>query len=225
VSSKAGEVRIKVEYEIEVRDRHGRLIEKREGESRSLLRNFIAALRAMLKGTPDTAASALNSCGAEDKVIDVNGSEKTIYGGYICASDAGKGMGWVMAANAPDDDDSYGIVVGKGTATVAPDNYNLDDKIPHGTDVGQLDYGPHMFEEKTTEGNVSYFKFSRTFTNLSGQSVTVQEIGIIAWNFWWDKLGSRNNVKYLILRDVLDSPVSVPDGATLTVRYKFKVAA
>jgi len=219
------EVRVKVEYEVEVRDRHGRLIERREGESRSLLRNFIAALRAMMAGTPDPSALQLHSCGAEDKAIDVDGNEKTIYGGYICSANNPKGMGWVMAVNAPDDDDSYGIVVGKSSLAVAPDNYNLDDKIPHGTDVGQLDYGPHMFEEKAVEGNVSYFRFSRTFTNLSGQSITVQEIGIIAWNYWRDNGGVRNDVKFLILRDVLDSPVSVPDGATLTVRYKFKVAA
>jgi len=219
------EVRIKVEYEVEVKDKDGRLLERRVGESRSLLRNFIAALRAIMKGTPVTSATTGNTTGgAEDKVIDLNGSEKTIYGGYRCPAYY-KGGGWAMAVNAPDDNDSYGIAVGKGTATVAPDNYNLDDKIPHGTDVGQLDYGPHTFEEKAVEDNVSYFRVSRTFTNLSGQSIEVREIGIIAWNYWRDQDGVRQNVRYLILRDVLDSPVSVPDGATLTVRYKFKVAA
>ena len=219
------EIRVKVEYELEVRDRHGRLIERREGESRSLLRNFIAALRAIMKGKPVTSGSTSRTTGgATDTVLDLNGTEVEIYGGYRYGNDL-YGGGWPMATNAPDDDDSYGIVVGKSSVAVAPDDYSLGDKIPHGTDVGQLDYGSHVFEEKAVEGNVSYFKVSRTFTNLSGQSIEVREIGIIAWNYWRYESSVTKNVKFLILRDVLDSPVSVPDGATLTVRYKFKVAA
>ena len=130
-----------------------------------------------------------------------------------------------MAINAPDDDASYGIVVGKGDAPVTAEDYALDDQIAHGTASGQLDYGAHTFEDVVVEDKVSKFRVSRTFTNLSGASVTVKEIGIIAWNRFQQGGSVQKNIKFLIVRDVLVSPTTIPDGASLNVRYTFSVEA
>ena len=49
-------------------------------------------------------------------------------------------------------------------------------------------------------------------------TVTVKEIGIVVFNDW----GSTHKY-FLIIRDVLSSPSSVPDGASLTVRYRIYI--
>jgi len=214
-------VNLKVFYEVEVKDKNGKLLAKHKGESKSLLRNFIACLRAITIGTPPPSPG---TGGATDTVLDVTGTEQTIWGGWRTDT-IGRGGGNPMMVNAPDDDDSYGIIVGTGSTAVTPENYSLASKIAHGTGTDQLDYGTHTFEEKTTSNNTSLFKVSRTFTNLSGASITVNELGIIARNYWADAGGTEKDIKFLILRDVLASPVSIPDGATLTVRYTFQVTA
>jgi len=215
---------VRVEYEIEVKDRHGKVIKREKRESRSLLKNFLLGLMALMKGTVHTETQYNGTGGGEATVRDVTGADKTIWGGYRdkVADYAG---GWPMAVNAPDDDDSYGIVVGKGDAPVSAEDYALDDQIPHGTEAGQLDYGTHAFEDVVVEDKVSKLRISRTFTNLSGASVTVKEIGIIAWNRWQEGGAVANNVRFLIVRDVLTSPTTIPDGASLNVRYTFLVEA
>ena len=215
---------VKVEYEIEVKDRRGKVIKREKGESRSLLKNFVACLSAIMKGTPLTGGGDTGTGGAEGTVKDLSGADQTIWGGWR-AADWNYGGGWPMAVNAPDDDDSYGIVVGKGDMPVTAEDYALDDKIAHGTASGQLDYGAHTFEDVVVEDKVSKFRVSRTFTNLSGASVTVKEIGIIAWNRFQQGGSVQKNIKFLIVRDVLASPTTIPDGASLNVRYTFSVEA
>jgi len=216
---------VRVEYEIEVKDRHGKVIKREKGESKSLLKNFVACLLAIMKATVQTESEYTGTGGAEATVMDVTGAEQTIWGGWRGTGNYLYGGGWPMPINAPDDDDSYGIVVGKGDAPVSAEDYALDDQIAHGTASGQLDYGTHAFEDVVVEDKVSKFRVSRTFTNVSGASVTVKEIGIIAWNYFRDRGKVHNNVKFLIVRDVLTSPTSIPDGASLNVRYTFSVEA
>ena len=217
---------VRVEYEIEVKDRHGKVIKREKGESKSLLKNFVAVLRAMMLGTvdtrDDTGGTAVTG-GATGTVKDLTGADKTIWGGGRHPNN--RAGGWPLAIDAQDDDDTYGIVVGKGDAPVSAEDYALDDQIPHGTETGKLDYGTHTFEDVVVEDKVSKFRVSRRFTNLSGASVTVKEIGIIAWNYWRDYTTIRADVKFLFVRDVLTSPTTIPDGASLNVRYTFSVEA
>jgi len=215
---------LKIEYEVEVIDRRGKVIKREKGESRSLLKNFIAALRALMRGQVTTASGVTGTRGAEGTVKDLSGADQTFYGGYREGTNTYAG-GWPLAINAPDDVDSYGIVVGKGETPVSPEDYNLDDKIAHGTASGQLDYGAHTFEDVVVEDKVSKFRVSRTFSNVSGAEITVKEIGIIAWCWWGFNGGVAKDLKFLIVRDVLTTPTTIPDGASLNVRYTFSVEA
>jgi len=215
---------VKVEYEVEVRDKDGRLLKREKGVSRSLLKNFIVALRALMRGTVQTGTGYLGTGGAEGTVKDLTGADQTIWGGYREGTNTYAG-GWPLAINAPDNNDAYGIVVGKGETPVSPEDYALDDKIAHGTGAGQLDYGAHTFEDVLVEDKVSKFRVSRTFSNVSGASITVKEIGIIAWCYWRDSASVHKDVKFLIVRDVLATPTTIPDGASLNVRYTFSVEA
>jgi len=227
--SKKKEANLTVEYEIEVRDRDGKLIDTRKGkprillksESKSLLKNFALALRLIFMGKHGESITG--------NVTGQDGNPATFYGsayGYYNSTNWCEAT--VFSINADDDDDSYGIVVGQGTTPPTPDDYTMQSKIAHGTGSGQLDYGPHTFLDVVVNDNESSFKVSRVFTNNSGAVVNVQELGIIVYQYIYFRVSNTikasNEIKFLILRDVLGSPVSVPDGATLTVRYTFKVS-
>ena len=55
----------------------------------------------------------------------------------------------------------------------------------------------------------------RSFVNGSGGSITVREIGVYC-------TADPGNLYFCIVRDVLGSPVAVPDGGSITVIYTFK---
>lgn len=116
---------------------------------------------------------------------------------------------------AEEGNDSYGIQVGSGTGTPIPSDYKLATKIDHGTGANQLQYGAVTVESVTIEdSNISQFRVIRVFTNGSGSDITVTEIGLVTY---------YAGVSVLLARDLLSPSVTVPDGATLTVRYIVKV--
>jgi hypothetical protein len=206
---------IKAELIVEVDGR-----EEYRGMSRSLLQNLakeIAAIIGAPGNTPLDTGGAITSTTA----TKTDGTPATIYGEWYTGS-YGAGGGAHMATDAPDNDDTYGVVVGTGTATVTPTDYCLASKIPHGTGSGQLDYDTHTISSSYTSSS-SYVEISRVFVNRSGSDVVVREVGLIAWNYFRDNTAVRVDVKYLIARDVLPSPVRVKPLGSLTVRYRISL--
>jgi len=110
-------------------------------------------------------------------------------------------------------DDSFGIVVGTGTTPPAPDDHSLESKIPHGTSAGQLDYGATGVSTVAVRDNSIFIYIDRTFTNLSGADIDISEVGLITYTAKW----------LLLARDVFSPPVTVADGAAVTIRYTIKV--
>jgi len=53
---------------------------------------------------------------------------------------------WYMNANAVDDDDDFGLVVGTGETAVALADYKLETKIVHGVGAGQPYYRQRMWD-------------------------------------------------------------------------------
>jgi hypothetical protein len=131
-----------------------------------------------------------------------------------------------MGCFAPDNDSSYGIVVGNGTSSVVINDYKLASQIAHGTGAGQLDYDTHTFTGPTvdTANNKAYFSITRSFVNRSGAAITVSECGIMARSYWKDYNAVRQDIKYLIIRDLIDPPIQVANLATLTISYTFEVS-
>lgn len=198
--------KIGMEYEIEIRDRHGKLISKTKGEAKSWLWNFMAWLRewfALNYGLVPTYS--INDITGTGRTFPTSAS-KIIYdnGGYI---------------NGDSGDENEGIVVGSSDVAVQYDDYALGSKIAHGTGAGQLVYNAQSLENLQYSGGVISFRVTRTFTNNSGSSVDVKEIGMYMRQL--DNTGTARNI--CVARDVLASPQSVPDGATLTVRYTISV--
>jgi hypothetical protein len=194
--------------EYEVRDKNGKLLSKGRFPAKSWVGNIIGFLSALLKGgTPTSAVSLYNIATRTDLVDTVN----TARGFYIAS-----GMGnTLFGAEGGVGDVGAGIVVGSGDTPVNLGQYALANLITHGTGSGQLSYGATTVEALTKD-TAWYFRVIRTFTNSSGGSVTVKEIGLYV------RLWLRESPYYyscMFARDVLSAPVTVPNGSTLTVRY------
>jgi hypothetical protein len=190
------------------------------GESRSFLQNFCKIFYAMLASPASYSAGAIVS---SVTVTDTGGSSKTAYAESYACSSCYYGGGVPAAMGAPDNDDSFGIVVGSGSASVSPTDYSLASKISHGAGSGMLDYDAHLTATSFTSTS-SYIELARTFVNRSSDNVVVREVGIMARNYWKDDRGVRNDVKFLIARDVLPSPVTVKPLGILVVRYRISIS-
>jgi hypothetical protein len=114
--------------------------------------------------------------------------------------------------NAPAGNANYGIVVGSSDTPVTRDDYKLGSQIAHGTGTGQLTYGATSIDSPVTYSTGYLIRVIRVFTNNSGADITVKEIGVYFYG-----LGHY----YCIIRDVLSTPVTIPNGYSWTVRYNF----
>jgi len=207
--SKEKVLKLGLEYEVEVRDKNGKLLSRHHGKSHSWLKPFIQLMMAEWQyaygGSTPSAVS----------ITDETGTVRSMPSGYqsYCQYSA-----W--AVNAPATDSSYGVKVGGGDTPNALSTYALASPIIHGTSSGQLIYGAHTIESVINpSGNDLTFRITRAFTNNSGSSVTVKEIGIATKRN--DQGGTART--FLFVRDVLPSPTSVPDSASLTIRYTVKI--
>jgi len=203
---------LKLEIELEVRGKNGKLINKRRVKANSWLRNFALAFRVLLF----CARAQLN---VTTTVVNVGGASATFRASSVNASKLTP-----LATRAPSGNDDYGIQVGTGTTPVTRDDYCLVSKIPHGTATGQMVYGAVTVEDVDGVPPESRFRIIRVFSNESGADITVNEIGLVANNYaFYDAVTAE--VYFMLARDVLPSPVTVPVGATLTVRYIVSVTA
>ena len=190
------------------------------GESKSFVQNFAKAMMVIHSSPGNTS---LDTGGAITSVLVTcpDNVNRSIYGEWYSGSTYGGGVHIAMSAS--NDDDSFGIWVGTGTASVSPTDYNLASKISHGTGVGQLDYEPHTVTSSYSD-TYSYVEISRVFVNKSGSDIIVREVGLVARNYWKDTTAVRNDVKFLIARDVLPTPVTVRHLGSLTVRYRISLS-
>jgi len=197
-----------LELELEIRDRNGKIIHKETRKAESFVQNFLNFLAGCLAKQ-------------DRSPWDVNNVAQLISPYISPASGVDVEME-IMNVLAGDGEDAYGIVVGSGTTSPGATDYNLESKITHGVSSGQLQYGAVELEAFGLTDNTTYLQFKRVFTNGSGADVTVNEIGLIAK--WYRKVGTDEQGPYyfLLIRDVLASSVIVPDGASLTVRYKLQ---
>lgn len=186
--------------------RDGKVIFERREPSRSLLAAYAIMQLAMWGAQSNT-------------MTDTNGVEIQVNG-------ASPG---VVQINAGSGVTTYGIVVGSGSQTVSPLVDKLAAQIPNGTGSGQLVYqNMSMSGGVTISGNTTSFTFSRMFTNVSGNTITVTEVGIIAYISGWGMINVNTGAPIgsdyvLIAYDVPSSSISIPNGASLEVTYTFSV--
>jgi len=206
VKGKRKPTMMQVRYDVEVRDRNGKLISKTSGFSRSFLRLWIRMLRTMMNargyGT-DTGETLTNTAGSGVTFRSARSTAEA-YG--------------LLGVRAVSADSAYGTMVGTSDVAFDKTHYGLQAKIAHGGGANQLLYGEVTVEDYFEWNSNARFRVIRAFSNTGGVTVTVKEIGIALWN----QTGSLSNY-FMVCRDVLASPQSVPDGATLTVRYSIYI--
>ena len=137
-------------------------------------------------------------------VVDTGGSNRNIS---VSSSS------FTASMNAPTGDDSYGILVGSSDIAFDVAQYNLGSKIPNGNGTGQIGYqGVTVYQDMPNQKT-----WQRAFVNTSGGDITVREIGFAV------KAGITTLYFILLARDVLSTPVTVPNYGTLVIRYTFKI--
>jgi len=219
-----GDIEIKIEKD-------GKVLQYGKHPMKSLVANYINLLYGLINSVGGYTGSSGTSTVAPSVVKPDGTSTNTYTEWYSTVGSASfyyyyYGGGTPMGCFAPANDSSYGIVVGSGTNAVVISDYKLGSQITNGTGSGQLVYGQHTLVGPTvdTTNNKAYFSFVRSFVNRSGSTITVSECGIIARNYWKDGGGVRQDVKYLIIRDLINPPIQVPNTATLTITYYFEVS-
>lgn len=121
---------------------------------------------------------------------------------------------WYCDCFAAANDSTHSIVVGTGDTPVAITDYKLATQIAHGAGAGQLNYGATTKIAPATLADKRYWSLVRPFTNGSGSTITVKEVGLYA-------RCTTSNWKFCVVRDVIPGGgVDVPNGLTLSIGYQ-----
>jgi nitrate reductase NapAB chaperone NapD len=214
---------IDIRIEAKVIDKNGKIIKVHKQKSHSFLMNYLSMLANLM----------LNPYGSMNNYFYFLSTANTWWSyapNYTIATNA---LTILDGAN----DSTYGIVVGSGTSTPTPQDYNLQSQIQNGTGSGQLVYSAHTVSPTPGTGGIAgsttepstgvlpvsnkttSFQVSRQFTNQSGASITVSEVGIIV-----KATLNNNNTEYvLIIHDLLSSAVTVPNLSILQITYTISV--
>jgi len=161
-------------------------------ESHSFVIQFMQHLELMVRG--NTSGSA----------YDINGTER-----YLASPE----VDWLRIGSIMNSS-TYGIVCGTGTTAPTNTDYKLESQCTHGTGTNQLLHTGHTFGDTAVVGDNVDYTFGRPFTNQSGSTITVSEIGIYVY--------STNYPYYFcIARDVITG-VDVEDGESIYVEYTFR---
>jgi len=216
---------IDIRVEAKVIDKNGKIIKVHKQKSHSFVSNFLSILASSLASSYSQGGNG-NSYGYYYRITN---------GDYAAYNPGWYQIDYLFALNNGANDSTYGIVVGTGTATPTPNDYNLQNQIINGTGSGQLSYGAHTINPApqtigtsanitttTTptsgllpvSGNTTSFQVSRQFTNQSGASITVSEVGLYS--------DTANGIA-LIVHDLLSSPVTVPNLSILQITYTISV--
>lgn len=108
------------------------------------------------------------------------------------------------------------LAVGTANNPVSINDFGLYNRCARGSNPGELTPSGRSITAQTTDKPSSRFSVLTNFTNNSGATIDISEIGLTRCT------GNITGDGYetLIARDVLGAPLSVPDGKTLSVEYE-----
>ena len=109
------------------------------------------------------------------------------------------------------------IQIGTGTTPPSPSDTALEDPISNGTGTGEMVYpSKPTFSSVTINGQTSSFTITSIFSNNSGASITVSEVGWIG--------GTENSgFSGMLTHDLLSSPITVPNLSEIEIIYTISV--
>jgi len=218
---------IDIRIEAKVIDKNGKIIKVHKQKSHSFVSNFLSIIASALATSYDQQITS-SSYGYYYRITNGN------YAAYSPTTSNFE-MDQIIDMNDGANDSTYGIVVGTGTTPPTPNDYVLENQIVNGTGSGQLVHSAHTINPQpqiigsstyltttTTptsgllpvSGNTTSWQVSRQFTNQSGASITVSEVGIY--------MKTLNGVT-MIVHDLLSSPVTVPNLSILQITYTISI--
>jgi len=182
-----GEPPFRAYIEAKVYDGEGHIIQHHRQPMKSLTEYFLALITIPLIGTVPNASSS-QATPIFTNITNIPGQVSSTK----CAV-----FSW-----------SASIQVGSGAQSFSPTLNSLGAPILNGTGAGELQYGTvSVYYTSTT------LIFSITFTNSSGGTVNVTEIGLFGTISWCLTSGSYS---FLLSYDTFSSPISIPNGALAT---------
>lgn len=190
-----------MDYELTLRNTKTGFLIWRSGrrEGGSWTANFLKLWRCYFAAaSADTATDTGNTSRTLLNPDDYAGGSRNFF--------AGKG-----AVNVG----TYGIQVGTSATAVTQADYALGTLIATGSGAGQLNYqvGRDSGAPSISSSSFSY-TFGRDFSNASGGSITVKEIGLAVVS----RYSGDTDGNFLVAHD-LTGDVAVGDGQTLAVDY------
>jgi len=197
-------MKFQVKWLGKILDEQDSVIYKRAYKSKSFVRNFATFLKCAF----------INS--AWD-VVTIDGASKNIsWHHWYDYPGGGGGFGGRIWVNAPEGDDSYGLVVGSSSQVFNKQDYTIYSKIPHGEgDPGTL-YYRECIVDNILESDRASVLIKRTFLNYTNsEAIYVREAGIVVKSFE----GSR----VLLVRDVFAQPFTVFPNKKLELTAQLEV--
>lgn len=194
-------MRVELKYRYQILDRDGKVVKStRWRKARSFVKVYVQHLRCCFYGS------------IESGVLDTGNTSRNLQGPSGGTGDHMRIVG--------DTAGLWGQVVGSGDTAVTQDDYALETQIAHGVGAGQLSYAAGTIGAVTVDGDDTYILLARSFTNGSGGSIDVKEIGCYCRS---EEQGGTNRY-FIAWRDVLDAVEAVANGQTIAVTYTLKVS-
>lgn len=221
---------------LEIADKFGNVEQRIEMKSNSFVRNYYNGLAysAIFKSPYNSTETAVGTFGdgVDTPIKDTGGTLRGVASsGGTTATSSFAWPGYSQSSMypnlnsgiaAPAGVSTYGIVLGTSDTAESFSSYAMGAQIAHGTSTGRMNYAAQTalasftFTSGTKKLTATH---TRTFTNVSGATITVKEIGFIL-RFG---VGTNSDLKALIIRDLLASPADVETGKTLTVTYNLSL--
>lgn len=195
----------------EIEDKDGKIIEQYSSKSNSWVRNAHNSLASIFLPAPGAAGTNVYGAGGL-KVKNISG---TAYGdASYPISTEGATLAAYVCENATTG--NFGIFVGSSNAAESFEDYTLGAKIASGTAAGQLSYNAMTLPTVTYDAPTLTWTsvLERIFNNNSTALVSVNESGLVEYLAY-----TTSNIYVLMSRDVLSSPMEVPVGGQLKVKY------
>lgn len=194
---------------LELLSAEGETLLRREERGHSWTRNAYNLVARILLGASLGSTFANGNITLKDSFGSVHSVNY-----FAVAGSSAYGLGPGLAV------DTFGIQIGSGDTPFSFNDYILAAKISTGSSAGRLDYeamavpgyAGMTYDDPTKTYSIPWV---RHFNNNSGDTVTVKELGLV--------ISTYTTYKYLLARDVLDSPLAVPDHARLKATYTISI--
>ena len=111
-----------------------------------------------------------------------------------------------------------GLMVGTGTSQVSNTDFALENRLLHGDESGQLwHFGVTVSEmQEDHSAGRAYFPVERIFENRTNSDITINEVGL----YCGATDNSHPDHRHLIVRNVLDSPITIGAGKLKKLYYE-----